>query len=82
MYDYSLFTRDTGFDFLSILVYVDDIVCVGPNPTIIKSATTLLHNHFKLKYLGHLIFVSRIITISIQAWYILVSKTLHFIYST
>ena len=48
----SLFTKGTSFDFLAILVYVDDILLVGPNPTIIKYATTLLHNHFKLKDLG------------------------------
>jgi len=33
-------------------VYVDDILFVNPNPTVIKYGTTLLHNHFKLKDLG------------------------------
>ena len=54
--DYSLFTKGHGVSFVSILVYVDDIIVVGPNPCTVSTVKDFLHTKFKLKDLGHLKF--------------------------
>lgn len=52
--DYSLFTKGEGLEFVSLLVYVDDIIIVGPTSSIIDSVKTFLHSQFNLKDLGDL----------------------------
>ena len=53
-YDYSLFTKGEGDNFIAILVYVDDIILANPSQEIISRAKTILKEHFKLKDLGDL----------------------------
>ena len=53
-YDYSLFTKGEGDNFIAILVYVDDIILASPSQEIIFKAKTILKKHFKLKDLGDL----------------------------
>lgn len=50
--DYSLFTRGNGKTFVALLVYVDDILLIGPSPSELDSVKTILHTHFMLKDLG------------------------------
>ncbi|XP_022891686.1 uncharacterized protein LOC111406507 [Olea europaea var. sylvestris] len=50
--DYSLFTKGSEDNFVALLVYVDDIVIIGPNVQVINSLKTFLHSQFKLKDLG------------------------------
>lgn len=50
--DYSLFTRESGSHFVALLVYVDDIVIIGPNAHVINSLKKFMHSQFKLKELG------------------------------
>lgn len=54
--DYSLFTKGSGPSFVTLLVYVDDIVLAGPSFTEIQSLKDFLHTQFKLKDLGDLKF--------------------------
>ena len=51
-FDYSLFTKGCGSSFVSLLVYVDDIIIIGPNTQVIQFLKTFLHTQFKLKDLG------------------------------
>jgi len=53
-YDYLLFTKGEGDNFIAILVYVDDIILASPSQEIIFKAKTILKKHFKLKDLGDL----------------------------
>lgn len=52
--DYSLFTKGSGSSFVTLLVYVDDIILTGPSTKIIYSLKQFLHSQFKLKDLGSL----------------------------
>ena len=54
--DYSLFTKGHGASFVAILVYVDDIIVVGPNATTVSEVKNFLKSQFKLKGLGPLKF--------------------------
>ncbi|KAL5757963.1 hypothetical protein ACOSP7_020574 [Xanthoceras sorbifolium] len=52
--DYSLFTRKQGKSFTVLLIYVDDILITGNDPTSIAKIKKFLHNNFRLKGLGNL----------------------------
>ena len=52
--DYSLFTKELGYAFVALLVYVDDIIITGPTQFVIDSLKQFLHSKFKLKDLGPL----------------------------
>lgn len=51
--DYSLFTRGKGASFVALLVYVDDILIIGPSIAEIDSVKSLLRSSFMLKDLGN-----------------------------
>ncbi|XP_068638413.1 uncharacterized mitochondrial protein AtMg00810-like [Aristolochia californica] len=50
--DYSLFTKGHGFSFVTLLVYVDDIILTDPSSSVIAELKQFLHTQFKLKDLG------------------------------
>ncbi|CAL8994324.1 unnamed protein product [Prunus brigantina] len=52
--NYSLFTRNKGQSFTSLLIYVDDIVITGNDPTSISALKDFLHSHFGIKDLEDL----------------------------
>ena len=52
--DYSLFTRIQGKSFISLLIYVDDILITGNDPVSIVAIKKFLHSQFHLKDLGDL----------------------------
>ena len=52
--DYSLFTKGKVSSFISLLVYVDDIIITGPSTHSIDSLKGFLNDHFKRKDLGSL----------------------------
>jgi hypothetical protein len=52
--DYSLFTKSTGTSFMTLLVYVDDIVFTSTDRQAITDLTVFLNTQFKLKDLGSL----------------------------
>ncbi|KAG8495625.1 hypothetical protein CXB51_013396 [Gossypium anomalum] len=52
--DSSLFIRQTGTQFLYVLVYVDDIIVIGTDSSDIEGFIKTLHDTFYLKYLGQL----------------------------
>ena len=54
--DYSLFTKGSGSSFVALFVYVDDIIIIGPSPSVMNSLKQFLHSQFKLKDLGSLKF--------------------------
>jgi hypothetical protein len=54
--DYSLFTKSTGTSFMTLLVYVDDIVFTSTDRQAITDLTVFLNTQFKLKDLGSLRF--------------------------
>jgi Reverse transcriptase (RNA-dependent DNA polymerase)/gag-polypeptide of LTR copia-type/Integrase core domain/GAG-pre-integrase domain/Retrotransposon gag protein len=54
--DYSLFTLSNGASFTAVLVYVDDLVITGNDPTYLSSLKVHLNNLFHLKDLGCLKF--------------------------
>ncbi|KAJ3691762.1 hypothetical protein LUZ61_020926 [Rhynchospora tenuis] len=51
-YDPSLFISTNSKHFTIILVYVDDILVTGSNPSFISEFTSILHSKFSLKDLG------------------------------
>ena len=53
-FDYSLFVKGSSSTFVTLLVYVDDIVITGPSLDLIATLKTFLHSKFKLKKLGPL----------------------------
>uniref|UniRef100_A0A2N9IJK6 Reverse transcriptase Ty1/copia-type domain-containing protein n=1 Tax=Fagus sylvatica TaxID=28930 RepID=A0A2N9IJK6_FAGSY len=52
--DYSLFTRTQGTIFISLLVYVDDILIASNDMSTMHALKDSLHAEFKLKDLGNL----------------------------
>ena len=52
--DYSLFTHTQGASFTVLLVYVDDILLTGNNPTCVQHLKKVLDDIFGLKDLGSL----------------------------
>ena len=54
--DYSLFIQRSGPNIILLVVYVDDILITGTNPTIIEALKTHLHTTLSIKDLGSLHF--------------------------
>jgi len=54
--DHSLFTKVSGFTFVALLVYVDDIILASNDSNAISDLTLLLNNKFRLKDLGNVKF--------------------------
>ena len=54
--DHSLFTRGTKSSFVSLLVYVDDIIIAGPCQAEIEKVKQLLQASFKLSVRGSQVF--------------------------
>ena len=54
--DYSLFTKKTSTSFITLLVYVDDILLASDNKQAVDELKVLLDQQFKLKDLGELKF--------------------------
>ena len=52
--NYSLFTHSQGASFTVLLVYVDDILLIGNNPTCVTALKKLLNDKFGFKDLGSL----------------------------
>jgi len=52
--DYSMFTHSQGAFFTILLVYVDDILLTGNNPTCATALKKFLDDQFGLKDLGSL----------------------------
>ncbi|XP_019057763.1 PREDICTED: uncharacterized protein LOC109116565 [Tarenaya hassleriana] len=52
--DTSLFVNFTSTGIVAILVYVDDLLLTGNNPTLLSAAKQILHQHFQLKDLDPL----------------------------
>ena len=53
-FDHSLFTKQHGSSFTTLLVYVDDVILIGNSPFEITSIKQLLHHKFCIKDLGKL----------------------------
>ncbi|KAL0387483.1 UNVERIFIED_CONTAM: Retrovirus-related Pol polyprotein from transposon TNT 1-94 [Sesamum radiatum] len=51
-HDYCLFTISSGSSFLALLVYVDDVLLVGPSDALIAAAKAQLDRLFTIKDLG------------------------------
>ncbi|GLU14780.1 hypothetical protein SLE2022_313290 [Rubroshorea leprosula] len=54
MSDYSLFTYRRENNFLTVLVYVDDLIIVGNNSSLCQKLKEFLHTMFHIKVLGKL----------------------------
>lgn len=52
--DHSLFLYKDSDTFISILIYVDDVIIVGNNHTKIQEIKKCLHDRFSIKDLGEL----------------------------
>ena len=52
--DYSLFTRRQGKSFTALLIYVDDILIMGNDSSVIDALKRFLNGRFKIKDLGDL----------------------------
>ena len=52
--DYSSFTYKSGDDFLIVLIYVDDLIIAGNNPSRCAAFKSYLHTCFRIKDLGPL----------------------------
>nr|XP_016434835.1 PREDICTED: uncharacterized mitochondrial protein AtMg00810-like [Nicotiana tabacum] len=53
-HDYSLFTMRKGEDVVIIFVYVDDLLITRSRNELVSVAKSILHDKFKIKYLGEL----------------------------
>ncbi|KAL0414099.1 UNVERIFIED_CONTAM: Retrovirus-related Pol polyprotein from transposon RE1 [Sesamum radiatum] len=51
-HDHCLFTKGSDCDFLALLVYVDDVLVIGPSVELIGSVKHYLHSIFTIKDLG------------------------------
>lgn len=49
-----MFIKGKNDTFIIVLVYVVDIILIGPNPTLINMFKQFLHNKFQLKDLDNL----------------------------
>lgn len=54
-HDYYLFVKNVNVDFLPILVYVDDLLIMGQNLSLISDVKTYLYNAFTIKEIGHVL---------------------------
>ncbi|CAL2265004.1 unnamed protein product [Prunus armeniaca] len=54
--DYSLFSRSHDSYFTTLLIYVDNIIITGNDPTSIKYLVGVFHEKFRIKDLGDLIY--------------------------
>lgn len=54
LYDYSLFTKRKGDDFVAVLIYVDYLLITGNCDEFINETKNVLHQKFKVKDLGEL----------------------------
>nr|XP_009773344.1 PREDICTED: uncharacterized protein LOC104223583 [Nicotiana sylvestris] len=54
LYDYSLFTKKKGANFVAVLGYVDDLLITGNNEQFIQETKDVLNHKFKVKDLGEL----------------------------
>ncbi|GJS11810.1 ribonuclease H-like domain-containing protein [Tanacetum coccineum] len=54
VHDHSLYTKESGGSFVSLLVYVDDIVLTSNDSNEINKVKTFLKSKFKIKDLGEL----------------------------
>ena len=54
--NYSLFTKKTSTSFITLLVYIDDILIASDNKQVVDKLKVLLDQQFKLKDLGDLKF--------------------------
>lgn len=52
--DYTLFTKRLDNSFLSLLVYMDDIILTGDSLTLINDFKVVIDQKFKIKDLGNL----------------------------
>lgn len=51
--DHSLFTKQTGGAFTTLLVYIDDMIITGDNKLEIEKLKKHMHHNFQIKDLGH-----------------------------
>lgn len=54
--NYNLFIKKKEGSFTALLVYVDDIILIGSNPTVIKEVKNNLNHTFQIKEIGVLNF--------------------------
>ncbi|XP_034679699.1 uncharacterized mitochondrial protein AtMg00810-like [Vitis riparia] len=52
--DYSLFTKISGNSFTAVLIYVDDMIIIGNDESVIAALKESLHTKFRIKDLGQL----------------------------
>lgn len=52
--DHSLFFKRLGDSFIALLVYVDDVILVSNDLTLVQNIKTCLHDKFKIKDLAEL----------------------------
>ncbi|KAK6124979.1 hypothetical protein DH2020_041253 [Rehmannia glutinosa] len=51
--DHCLFTKSTASSFMALIIYVDDVLVTGSNPSDIDELKSYLHKMFTIKDLGH-----------------------------
>lgn len=56
LHDYSMFTKREKSDIVVVLVYVDDLLITVNSDSLIQETNRVLHQKFKVKYLGELKF--------------------------
>lgn len=52
--DHCLFTKGTESSFMTLLVYVDDVLIVGPDKGVIQNVKRFLNQQFTIKDLGYI----------------------------